>query len=147
MLGLCFFQLNRGEELLALQKALPEQRDLKALAAAWRLKKAQADLKEFDALKAYQTLLPVLKSGEATAEQYFFGGIMALASLNHKEAKIWFEKGLAQAHPVHQSHLFLYLLMKKEDPQGAEVHLKKLLDDSQDKKSMEKLLSPYRGGS
>ena len=147
MLGLCFFQMDRGEELLALQKALPEQKDLKALAAAWRLKKAQADLKEFDGLKAYKTLLPVLQSGEATAEQYFFGGLMSMAVLNHSEAKNWFEKGMAQAQPVIQSRLFLYLLMKKDDPQGAEAQLRKLLEESQDKKSMEKLLRPYKGGS
>jgi hypothetical protein len=144
LLGLCFFQSNRGEELLSLQKAIPHQEDLKMLAAAWRLKQARSDLKSFEGWKAYQTLLPILNSGEATAVQYFWGGVIAFSEQNHEEAVEWFGKGLACPKPVHQSHLFLYLLLKKEDPEKAKEALRKLLEEAPDKKAMEKLASPYK---
>jgi energy-converting hydrogenase Eha subunit C len=147
LLGLTFFQLNQGEELLALQKALPSHEGLRSLSAVWRLKKAKDDLDSFNGWKAYQTILPVLESGKASARQYFWGGLMAFSEQRQDEAVKWFESGLKMPQGVHQSHLFLYLINRKNRQDEAKSHLKILLEKDSNPPAMKKLVQPYLGES
>lgn len=142
MLGLSFFEENRGLELVALAKAHDSNASLKALAVAWRMKQARKAFDRYEAKQALVQAQDLVKGDDASGFTYFWAGVFAFADQDLERAKVWFEKSVAAKRPVAQSHLFLYLLNKK-DKSVAEKHLELLYGGVRDAGAIKVVVEPY----
>jgi hypothetical protein len=151
LLGLSYFNQNKGAELISLSKALPSNRSLKTMTALWRTWQARLSFRDFERAKAHRIIEQVLKGASVTPEQWFWGGVMALgeagswntdASVATKKAKERFNNALLGEAPIREAHLFLFLINSKNKT-GTE-HLQKWIDASDDTKAAEALLEDYR---
>jgi hypothetical protein len=142
MLGLSFYEENRGLELVALAKAHPSNTSLNALAAAWRLKQARKAFERYEVKQAMVQIKDLVKKDDASGFHYFWAGVFAFVDQDLEGANAWFLKSVTSKQPMAQSHLFLYLLNKK-DKATAEKHLELLYEGVQDAESVKAVIEPY----
>jgi len=142
LLGLSYFQQNKGPELLSLAKALPSNRPLSTMGALWRTWQARLSFREFEWTKAHRIMEPVLKGPSPTTEQWFWGGVMAWAEGDTRTAGERFSKSLLGEGAPREAHLFLFLLNSK-GPKGKE-YLQGWIKASEDPKAAENLVEIYR---
>jgi hypothetical protein len=147
MLGLSFYEQDRGLELVALSKAHPQMKGLRALALGYRMQQARRQFDAFDVKQALAQARPLMADPNGSSYISFWTGVFAFADQELDFAKNCFLQAVRGDSPIAQGHLFLYLLNKKSDLENAKGHLEKLYEGVVDQEAAKKLVSPYLEGS